>query len=47
MIVTVILTVSFAGTEQFIDRVLSLDWCVDDEVHVIVELVIGGVHTSF
>ena len=47
MMVTVTLTVSFAGTEQIIDRVLSLDWFVDDVVHFIVELVVGGVHTSW
>ena len=46
VIVTATSTVSFAGTEQIIDRVLSLDWFVDDVVHFIVELVIGGVHTS-
>lgn len=44
VIMTVALTISFAGTEQFIDLVLLLDWCVDDVVHIIVELVIGGVH---
>ena len=43
VIVTVTLMVSFAGTEQFIDRV-SLDWFVDDVVHVIVDMVTGGVH---
>ena len=42
MIVTVTLTASFAGTEHL---VLSLDWFVDDVVHVIVDLVIGGVHS--
>ena len=47
MMVTVTLTVSLAGTEQIIDWVLSLDWFFDDVVHVIVELVIGGVHTSW
>ena len=47
VIVTVTLTVSFAGTQQIIDRVLLLDWFVNDVVHVIVELVIGGVHTSW
>ena len=35
--------VSIAGTEH---RVLLLDWFADDVVHVTVQLVIGGVHTS-
>ena len=41
MMVTVTLTVSFAGTEHRV-----LDWFVDDVVHVTIDLVIRGVHTS-
>ena len=44
MMVTVTLIVSFAGTEHRV--LLLLDWFVDDVVHVMVQLVIGGVHTS-
>ena len=43
MMVTVTLIVSFAGTEH---RVLLLDWCVDGVVHVMIDLVIGGVYMS-
>ena len=43
--VTFTLSISFDGTEQIIDLVLSLDRFVDDVVHVIVDILMGGVHT--
>ena len=44
MMVTVTLMISIAGTEHRV--LLLLDWFVDDVVHVMIDLVIGGVHMS-
>ena len=42
---TVAIRISVAGTEHIIDLVLLLDCFIDDVVHFIVDIVMGGVHT--